>query len=104
MTAPGNPPIPAELAAYLAGREQARAEELAYVFGRLSPREQRLVKEAAVMGYVQGTRAVPGGYGARIPPDSQVLALVAGACLAMPELYPGFARLARPRPQRRAQP
>lgn len=83
--------IPENLAGYLAARDRERAQQVGEALGALTPREQALVKEAAVMGYVQGALAA-GAVHPQIPPDSAVLTEVVGACLAMPDLYPTLAR------------
>lgn len=93
---PGTPAIPDALLSYLAAREQRRWENVDRAIGRLTPREQRLVREAAVMGYVQGTRSVPGGHNGKIPPDLQIVGLVVDGCLAMPDLYPLIADYTEP--------
>jgi len=99
------------LAAYFALRQQQRADAVAAVVGAMNPRERRLVREAAVMGYVRGSMAgeVAGRQGVfktKIPPDSAVVAEVVDACLSMPDLYPTFERMERlaARRARRAEP
>jgi len=79
------------VASYLAGRDQQHAQEIEDALAALTPREQALVKEAAVMGYVRGHLAAGTGP-PRIPADSAVLAEVIGACLATPDLYPNIAQ------------
>lgn len=76
--------IPDWLVDHLVEREQARHDAAAEVFGALTERERLLVKEAAVMGYVQGMRHadVP------IPKDSVITARVVEACLAFADQYP----------------
>lgn len=80
--------IPEPLAAYFAQREAGRANAVATVWGSLTEREQGLVHDAAVMGYVQGMRHPAGE---RIGKDRQTIALVLDACLAFPDLYPTVA-------------
>ena len=77
--------LPEPLLAYFAQREQQRAEAVDAVLASLTERERRLVREAAVMGYVQGRR-----HPADVdhPKDSAVLSLVIGECLANRDLYP----------------
>lgn len=77
--------LPAALITYLAHREQQRAEAVDATLASLTERERRLIREAAVMGYVRG-RMHPEGQDQ--PKDSTVLAEVVDACLAMPDLYP----------------
>lgn len=85
--------VPDGLVAYLAAREQQRVATVARVFAQLSDREKRLVREAAVMGYVRGRQIAPLNR-EPIPPDSQILFGVVDACSAMGDLYPTFAALA----------
>jgi len=80
-----NAAIPEFLATYLAQRDAARADAVDSTLASLTDRERALVKEAAVMGYVQGMRHPQGE---AYPKDSQVLALVIDACLAFSDLYP----------------
>lgn len=77
--------IDEQLGRYLAERDQQRADAR---LDSLSHRERRLVAEAAVMGYVQGVRAVPGGHRQEIPADSDVVALVVASCQSFSDLYP----------------
>lgn len=44
-------------AVYLAGRDRERLERAEEMFAALTEREQHLVREAAVMGFVQGRMA-----------------------------------------------
>ncbi|MFD0509417.1 hypothetical protein ACFQ0G_53925 [Streptomyces chiangmaiensis] len=60
---------------------------MASVLESLTERELRLVKDAAVMGYVRGkmsSRTEP------IRKDSAILGEVIDACLAAPDLYPAI--------------
>jgi hypothetical protein len=89
-----------QLVRYFAARQEQRAERVESVVAALNPRERKLVREAAVMGYVRG--AMAGAVAARagerdatIPPDSFVLREVVDACLSMPDLYPTFERMER---------
>lgn len=87
------PPVPtmgARLATYLTARDAQRHAAADRALGAMSERERRLVREAAVMGYVQGTRAPAG---AAVPPDTQIVATVISACQHMPDLYPVTASL-----------
>lgn len=77
--------IPQELIDYLAVRDRQRAQEIDAALQRRTPDEVQLMREAAVMGYVQGTRA---SRDEAIPKDLALLRMVVGACLAMPDLYP----------------
>jgi hypothetical protein len=77
--------LPEWLVDYVLKRDQQRADEVNAVLAAMSERERRLVREAAVMGYVHG-RQHPAG--TDHPKDSTVLANVIGACLANGDLYP----------------
>jgi hypothetical protein len=83
------PEIPEELITYLAARDREREARVTAALEAHTPAELTLIKEAAVMGYVQGRQA---GRDSEIPPDSAVLRSVVAACLAMPDLYPAIAR------------
>lgn len=87
-----SPAIADGLAAYMAAREQYRGEEVRRRWDALSTRERRLVREAAVMGYVQGVRSQPGGHTATIPHDAVIVTAVIDACLSFPDLYPTIDR------------
>lgn len=77
--------LPEPLVTYLLNRDAQRVAHVAAVLGALTGRERALVKEAAVMGYVQGMRHPAGE---KCPPDRAILAEVIDACLAFPDLYP----------------
>ena len=81
----------AQLLAYFETRQQMRADERDAVLRGLTKREQQLVREGAVMGYVRGTMA----HDREIPGDSDVLALVIDCCLGFPDLYPAMMRALR---------
>lgn len=85
--------LPEPLLAYFAAREAQRAEASAAFLAKLTERERRLMREAAVMGYVRG-RMHPDGEAH--PKDSAVFAEVIDACLALPDLYPVIAFIANP--------
>lgn len=79
------PAIPEALARYLLERDAQHAEAVAEFLAALTDRERALIRDFAVMGYVQG-RMHP--QGEPHPKDSHVLALVVDACLAHRDLYP----------------
>jgi hypothetical protein len=91
--------IDEQLVKYLALRWATEGQRVAETVGAMNPREQKLVREAAVMGYVRGSMhgRLAGREGVQpvIPPDSEVLAEVVSACLSMPDLYPTFERMER---------
>ncbi len=79
---------------YLRLRDQQRADAVEKMIGNLTERELLLVKEAAVMGYVQGYR-VPDSAKDRetYPKDEAVLRLCLDASRAFTDLYPTLAAL-----------
>lgn len=77
--------LPETLIRYVAERDAQRARDVDTILAALTERERRLIREAAVMGYVQGRRH-PEGH--PHPKDGAVLGLVVDACLAAPDLYP----------------
>jgi hypothetical protein len=84
--------LPDFLASYLDRRCQERAAGVKDFLDRLTLRERALVRDFAVMGYVQGCRHPEG---APHPKDSAVLDLVTDACMAFSDLYPAVARIIR---------
>jgi hypothetical protein len=81
--------LPEGLLRYFELRERHRADEIAALLARLTAREQALVREAAVMGFVRGAIFASGGRRLpEIPRDSRIVAEAVGACLSMPETYP----------------
>lgn len=77
--------LPASLITYLADRDAQRADRVRDFLASLTDYERGLVHDAAVMGYVQGLmRDREEG----CPKDSQVMALVIDACLAISDKYP----------------
>ncbi|MYX14438.1 hypothetical protein GTY67_13630 [Streptomyces sp. SID8374] len=81
-------PLPDGLVDYLIARDAQRADAVAQFLGRLTDREHTLMRDAAVMGYVQGRRHP---HDEEHPKDSAVLRLVVDAALAIPDLYPAVA-------------
>ena len=83
--------VDAQLLAYFEIRQQQRADDRNAVLRGLTKREQELVMEAAVMGYVRGTMA-----GSKdIPDDGPLAAFVIDCCLCFPDLYPAMKRAQR---------
>ena len=74
------------LVEYLIGREEGRERQVRETLAVLTPREAQLVREAAVMGYVQGNRAGAVGHTA-IPRDRDIVHEVVLSCSSMPEYY-----------------
>lgn len=83
--------IPDSLVQYIADRDRQRADAVRQRLDELSPRERKLIREAAVMGYVQGIRAVPGGWQQTIPGDANIVHTVVAACQSFNDLYPMLA-------------
>jgi hypothetical protein len=80
-----SPALPPEVVAYIHHAEQQRADQVRATVAAMTPREQALVREIAVMAYVRGRLA---GWDSSQPPDSAVLAEAVTGCLHMPDLYP----------------
>ena len=76
--------VPEWLAQYTVQRDTARTNAVTALLTGLSERELLLVKEAAVMAWVQGIRHSD----LKMPGDRQVLFTVVDACRAFPDLYP----------------
>lgn len=88
--------IGAEIAAYMAARAHEREAQAAAVLAAMTPREQAIAREAAVMGYVQGANFHAPGE--RFPPDSEILRYVVACCQDFPDLYPTLAAAQGERP------
>ena len=80
------PEIPEALLTYFAARETERHDNVNRILGALSDRERTLVREAAVMGYVQGT--LDQRAGVAFPKDSAIVWTVIDACRANPDKFP----------------
>ncbi|MFE2912852.1 hypothetical protein [Kitasatospora indigofera] len=76
--------VPDFLVDYFTQREASRAQAVAQILTGLTERELLLVKEAAVMGWVQGMRH----HNLKCPGDRKILTSVIDACLSNPDLYP----------------
>lgn len=84
--------LPAGLGEYLAGRAAERVAKVTQMYENLTERERLLVKEAAVMGWVQGVRH----HDVPIPHDRDLLMEVLDAARAFSDLYPTLAALETP--------
>ena len=84
LTPAGETPLPEALLTLFANREAERHQRAAERFATFTERERVLMKEAAVMGYVQGSMHPKGDL---IPKDSWILARVIESCLGCPDLY-----------------
>lgn len=76
--------VPSFLVGYFTQREAHRARAVATVLTGLTERELLLVKEAAVMGWVQGMRH----HDLDCPGDRKILTSVVDACLSFSDRYP----------------
>ncbi len=88
--------LPPHIVAYMETQAEAYAERTRRVLDALTPREQRLVREAAVMGYVVGVREPQGS---PIPKDTEVMWTVVTSCLTGSpgfELFKTIERQTRP--------
>lgn len=74
---------------YLANMREERSERAVQMYESLTPREQALVRDAAVMGFVNGLWAADGWVSKKdIPPDSKIIEEVLLLCEAQADLYP----------------
>jgi hypothetical protein len=76
--------VPDFLVDYFTQREASRAQAVANVLTGLTERELLLVREAAVMGWVQGMRH----HDLKCPGDRKILTSVVDACLSFSDVYP----------------
>lgn len=77
------------IAGYLDTRAKQRTAAVECLASGFTERELLLIKEAAVMGYVQGVRSGP--HRDKIPPDLQIVTEVLDACMVHDDLYPTIA-------------
>lgn len=75
-----------KLAEVFAAKQTHRERRARTALLSMTVRERRLVREAAVMGYVQGVRHGP--HRDKIPGDSAIVVEVLIACDAFCDLYP----------------
>lgn len=90
MTQPN--PLSEKFVKYLEGRDKERLDAAAKMWGNLSEREQMLVKEAAVMGFVQGNLVRPKDR-SEFPHDRDIVIRVLTHVRSVPDLYPNLAAL-----------
>lgn len=92
-----SPPIDEKLMAYLGARWDHEAARVKDTVAAMNPRERKLVREAAIMGFVRGAMAGrlagSAGMSVDIPDGTDILGEVVSACLSMPDLYPTFKRM-----------
>jgi hypothetical protein len=79
--------LPEWLMNYVERQDAKRAYAVNEVIVSLTDRELALVKEVAVMGYVQGMRHPQDE---KIPGDATIILRVVEACLAFTDLYPAI--------------
>lgn len=82
------PDIDGWLAAYLEQRQRQRADARERVLASLTDRERRLVREAAVMGFVRGSIFGGDHRAPEIPQDPVIVAEILDGCRDFPDLYP----------------
>lgn len=88
--------LPEGFAEYLAARDNERLLAAGKMWEALSEREQLLVKEATVMGYVRGFQhglGVPHGASNKIPHDRDIVIEVLMHVRSFPDLYPWLCAL-----------
>lgn len=81
------PALTPELVRYFAAMDQQRIDQVAGRMARFTERERRLVREAAVHGWVLGVRQ-SGGKQRDIPHDAEIVFRVVLGCDAQSDLYP----------------
>lgn len=86
------PEMEQRLGQYLRDRDNERLQAAAKMWGNLTEREQLLVKEAAVMGFVQGNLARPDSREEHSG-DRDVVIRVLTAVRDFTDLYPTLAAL-----------
>lgn len=86
--------IPEALVNYMIKRDQQRADQITAVWAEFTEREQGLIKDAAVMGWVQGVMSARAGE--QWAGDWVAVPTVIGACLAHADLYPTITGWAPP--------
>lgn len=82
--------LPDWLPGYLAERDRERQQQRAEAFARFTPREQRLIREAAVMGFVRGSMYCASRHDEEpeIPRDVWIVEQVLAGCLSFDDIYP----------------
>ena len=86
------PEVPEEILRYLAARDADRERGVDRALASLTDRERALVRDAAVMGYVQGVQATHAKEAA-IPGDSVIVRRVIAGCQVFDDLYPTISAL-----------
>lgn len=83
--------MPEWVAEHLARREAGRTKAASKMLESLSPRNRKLVREAAIMGYVLGTRNADGA----LPGDDAIVTCVLIEAMKNGDLYPAINRLSK---------
>lgn len=84
--------IPDDLVRHIVDQDTRRARRAVNAWDRLTGREQRLLKEAAVMGYLRGMwDHGPGGE--KVPPDSHIVQSVIEHCQTYNDRFPYIGNL-----------
>ncbi len=99
-----SPEIEADLVRVFAAGDRRRAAQVERTVETLTPREARLVREAAVMGYVEGAMDAAPTKRGNIPPDSAIVAQVVVACIANEERFGMIAAASEGRRPRKVAP
>lgn len=106
MTDTIDPDVQQQLVTYLASRDRQRTEAVNRALATLKPFERRILREAAVMGYVRGamagrSRATMGEpRDGDVPADASIVHEVISCCASMGELYPYLAEATEGRRRR----
>lgn len=86
--------VPDNIIEYVEKQDRLRAEAAKKMAGNLTERERLLVKEAAVMGYVQGYRVPDSAKDRELyPKDEAILLMCLNSARAFPDLYPTLVSL-----------
>lgn len=80
-----------DLVRYLTERDQYHAERVEAALAALTERERRLVREAAVMGFVRGSQFDRHGDDP-FPKDPDIVTEVIDSCLTFPDRFPVLSR------------
>lgn len=98
-----DPKFEKNLTNYFAARAKARDEEFEGIYNQFTEVEKRLVREAAVMGFVQGLQAAGKHDLKPFPNDSEITKAVVLEAANIPDLYPIMGWYGGHRPEEDAQ-
>lgn len=85
MSSPDSHGLPQYLVDYILKRDQQYMQDVNDFLASLTQRERLLLKDIAVMGYVQGMRRPKNE---KIPTDGAIVCTVVHACFAFSDKYP----------------